>query len=127
MNIVELSEPYINQYKDLFDKKYDIGNNEIKKDNRFIYIITKNNELIGCATLFILVKLQNKPVGLIEDVIIKKNERKKGYGSLIVNYLTQKANEMNCYKVILDCKEFNKKFYINCGYSVNGLNMQYNL
>ncbi len=126
-SIIELSEPYINEYKDLFGRKYDIGNNEVKKDNRFIYIITKNNELIGCATLFILVKLQNKPVGLIEDVMIKENKRKKGYGNIIVNHLKQKAIEMNCYKIILDCKEFNTNFYTKCDYSVDGVSMRYNL
>ena len=44
-----------------------------------------------------------------------KNCRGRGMGLVIVRALMKVADQMGCYKVILDCSEDNQPFYEKCG------------
>jgi len=103
-----------------FFKKYISINKHIR-----IIVIEENNRIIGAGTIFKLEKLHNNPVGQIEDVIIDKNERNKGYGIAIIKKLIDIAkNEYNAYKVILNCVNDNITFYKKCGFTIVGNEMK---
>lgn len=93
--------------------------------NNEIYIAKIGEEIIGCATLIIEQKMIHNcaKVGHIEDVFIREQYRKKGYGTILVNYLKSVAKENGCYKVILDCNEDFKGFYWNCGFESKNIQM----
>ena len=63
-------------------------------------------------------------MGHIEDMVSHSLFQKKGIGKAIVNALFNVAKVNGCYKIALQCKEYNVKFYEKCGYEVSGLVMQ---
>lgn len=105
----------MNGYKEK-DKKL-----ELTKDvSKTIYIMKLNNKIISTAKLFIEEKIY-QPVGHIEDVVTDNQHRNKGYGKSLIKYIINKAiNDMNCYKVILNCKEELNNFYTKCGMTKTG-------
>ena len=50
-------------------------------------------------------------MGHIENILIDKKFRSKGYGQMIVNKLLNIAKESGCYRVDLNCNSELEKFY----------------
>lgn len=100
-NVSELS------YKSQFDV--------IKKNpNHYIFIIESSGKIIvGASTLLIEPKFIHKCcyVGHIEDVVVHKNYRKYGLGSIIIQHIIEFAKTQGCYKIVLSCKTENIPFY----------------
>ena len=63
-------------------------------------------------------------MGHIEDIVSHPNYRKKGLGKFIVDGLFDVAKANGCYKVALQCREHNVKFYEKCNYELSGVAMQ---
>jgi glucosamine-phosphate N-acetyltransferase len=96
--------------------------------NNKIIIIYSNIEkkIIGAGSIYLLKKLHNNGVGQIEDVMIDECCRGKGFGKLIIEKLIDIGiNELNCYKIILNCLDKNVDFYKKCGFIVAGNEMKY--
>ena len=55
-------------------------------------------------------------VGHIEDVVVSKEFEGRGIGMKLVRSLLEKAEIMNCYKTILDCKDELIPFYERIGF-----------
>tara|TARA_B100000214_G_C23731526_1_gene519030 strand:- start:30 stop:482 length:453 start_codon:yes stop_codon:yes gene_type:complete len=94
--------------------------------NTHIYVlINPENELVGMGTLVIESKLIHggSKVAHIEDVVIDKIFRGKGYGKILMDNLIKKAQKFNCYKIILNCKEKNIGFYEKAGFQQNSATM----
>uniref|UniRef100_A0A6N2KMG0 Glucosamine 6-phosphate N-acetyltransferase n=1 Tax=Salix viminalis TaxID=40686 RepID=A0A6N2KMG0_SALVM len=62
---------------------------------------------------------------LNEDVVVDSAARGMQLGKKIIEFLTDHAHSMGCYKVILDCSLENKAFYEKCGYRQKEVQMQY--
>ncbi|KAH0575965.1 Glucosamine 6-phosphate N-acetyltransferase [Spironucleus salmonicida] len=73
--------------------------------------------LVGAATLLVERKLLHggSRVGHIEDVVVDQAIRGRGFGRQLVSVLVARAQELGCYKVILDCSDDNTGFYTKCG------------
>ena len=98
-------------------------------DNNFcttlVILSITENKLIGAGSIYNLIKLHNNSVGQIEDVVITKNFRGKGYGKLLIDKLSEIGiNKFNCYKIILDCLEKNIEFYKKCNFILAGYEMR---
>ncbi len=93
--------------------------------NHLIYVIEDNNQIIASGTLLIEHKFIHNcgKVGHIEDIIVDKNYRGYGLGKKMVNYLVDRSKEFNCYKVILNCNEFNQSFYQKMGFTSKNIEM----
>jgi glucosamine-phosphate N-acetyltransferase len=94
-------------------------------NNHLIYVIEDNNKIIASGTLLIENKFIHNcsKVGHIEDIVVDKKYRGHGLGKQIVNYLVDKSKELNCYKVILNCNEYNKPFYEKMGFTNKNIEM----
>ena len=94
-------------------------------DDYNIFVIEEDNKIIATGTLLIEHKFIHNcsRIGHIEDIIVDKNYRGKGYGRKIVEKLLDKAEEFNCYKVILDCDINNKEFYEKLGFNHKNIQM----
>lgn len=103
-------------------------NKILNKDKNYqIIVLEIDNKIIGAGSIFILNKIHNNNVGLIEDVIIDKNYRSKGYGKLIIEKLVKIGfGDFNCYKIILNSKDHNIKFYESCNFIKVGNELKYN-
>lgn len=100
--------------------------NNIKTDE-FLKIITTTNiyvymdmeyNIYGVMTLLFEKKIIHDCgiVCHIEDVVVDKKYRNKQIGSILIKYAIEKAKEKKCYKIILDCNDNVKPFYINNGF-----------
>ena len=61
--------------------------------------------------------------GHIEDIVVDSSYRGKNLGKRIIELLKSIAHVNDCYKVILDCADYNVPFYKKCGFSVKGCQM----
>lgn len=52
--------------------------------------------------------------GHIEDVVVDASARGMHLGKKVIDYLTNYAEAMGCYKVKLDCSPENTQFYEKC-------------
>ncbi|XP_027349321.1 glucosamine 6-phosphate N-acetyltransferase [Abrus precatorius] len=96
-------------------------------DDHIICVIEDegSGKIIATGSVFIEKKFLRNcgKVGHIEDVVVDSNARGKQLGKRVVNFLTEHARSMGCYKVILDCSIENKAFYEKCGFQQKSVQM----
>ena len=102
---------------------------EALSDNHQIYVLEKNNIIIGSITIIIEPKLihQLKNVCHIEDLIIDKNYRGQGLSKELLMYAKNIAKINKCYKIILNCNESLEKFYSKNKFFKSSLQMRFNI
>lgn len=118
------SSDYYKNYLNLLEQLTKVGEHsfdefynkilEIKKNNYHkIFVVEKNNKIVGNITCFIEQKLirNMKSVCHIEDFIVDKNYRGQGIGNQLLEFIKKFAIKNNCYKIILNCSEDYIKFY----------------
>lgn len=99
---------------------------ELRADRkREIVVALNGRKVVGTASLLLERKLIRGGAlcAHIEDVVVAQSQRGKGTGKLLVNHLTQLAQERGAYKVILDCAEDNVAFYEKCGFEKKEVQM----
>ena len=81
--------------------------------NHFIFVLTLNDKPIGMITLFIEQKIIHRggKVGHIEDVVVDKEHRGKGYSKQLIEHAITIAKHYQCYKCILNCTDQVKPVY----------------
>ena len=109
---------------DSFSKNYDKKINEsiFSSDEVDGIVALEKGNVIGYASIHYIKKITRKS-GIIEDVVVKENQRGKGIGKLLVNNLIEKAKKNNCDKIILSSSEKNLKFYEKLGFHKNEFEM----
>lgn len=87
--------------------------------NTRIYLLYDDDKIVGSGTLLIENKIIHnfKNVGHIEDIVVDKNSRGKGYGKFLLYHLISESKNLNCYKIILNCSNECKLFYEKLGFS----------
>lgn len=97
----------------------------LSNKNHRIYVLEQGKKIISCATLFLEPKFIHECgfVGHIEDVVIDKTCRGQKLGKKIIDFLTNEAERLGCYKILLDCSDKNVGFYIKCDYTRKGAYM----
>ena len=127
MEIIELNKKYVKKYLDVIKQlsSYSKINNDnlLNIKNRKIYIIIKDELVIGTGSIFLLEKYHCKNICCIEDLVIDKYHRGGGYGKKLLDFLINESKKYDCYKIILDCKEHNVIFYKKSDFNVLGYNM----
>tara|TARA_B110000967_G_C18733886_1_gene484053 strand:- start:526 stop:948 length:423 start_codon:yes stop_codon:yes gene_type:complete len=93
--------------------------------NEYIYILESNDSVVATGKLVIETKIIRglRSVGHIEDIVVDENSRGNGFGKILVNYLTATAENLGCYKVILDCDQSLARFYESCDLIYKGIQM----
>ena len=118
------SSDVVNILIDSFSNNYDKEINEsIFSSNEVDGIVAmEEGDILGYASIHYLKKITRKS-GIIEDVVVKENQRGKGIGKLLVKNLIEKAKKNNCDKIILSSSEKNLKFYEKLGFQKNEFEM----
>lgn len=58
-------------------------------------------ECVGGMYLYLIHNdSHTQPYGLLEDVLVKEEHRKRGIGTMLVQEALKEAERLNCYKVI---------------------------
>ena len=109
---------------DSFSKNYDKKINEsiFSSDEVDGIVALEKGNVLGYASIHYIKKITRKS-GIIEDVVVRENQRGKGIGKLLVNNLIEKAKKNNCDKIILSSSEKNLKFYQKLGFQKNEFEM----
>ena len=109
---------------DSFSRNYDKKINEsiFSSDEVDGIVALEKGNVLGYASIHYINKITRKS-GIIEDVVVKENQRGKGIGKLLVNNLIEKAKKNNCDKIILSSSEKNLKFYQKLGFQKNEFEM----
>lgn len=103
----------------------------VNKSIYFLFVIEDldTRKVVASGTLLVEQKLIHKlgRVGHIEDIIVDRNYRGFGLGKILIQKLKDKAQEMDCYKIILDCRDEKAGFYEKCGFHKREIMMRCNL
>ncbi len=96
---------------------------EILDNNAFKILVCEYREMIVASCVLSIIPNLTRggsSYALIENVITQKRFRKKGFGTKIINYALELADELGCYKVMLltgSKKEATHRFYTKIGFS----------
>ena len=118
------SSDVVNILIDSFSNNYDKEINEsiFSSDEVDGIVAMEEGDVLGYASIHYLKKITRKS-GIIEDVVVKENQRGKGIGKLLVKNLIEKAKKNNCDKIILSSSEKNLNFYKKLGFQKNEFEM----
>ena len=102
---------------------------EYLKNENLLYVIIIDDEIVGCATLHLQKKLIRNGciAGFIEEVVVKEKYRGQRVGEKLINYLTEEAKKIGCYKVSLSCFPERVNFYERCGFKNESITMRISL
>lgn len=122
-----LTEIGIDVYNKEFSRK--IFEKIKKADNIKIFVAIKDSDIVGSITAIIEQKFVHNggKICHIEDVVTRKGFEKLGIGSVLVEKVLELAIQEKCYKVILNCSEYNSKFYEKLGFYKHDVGMRYNI
>lgn len=91
--------------------------------------VSGGGKIVGTISLFCERKFyrNGKCAAHIEDVIVDAACRHHNLGTRLVRHALEHAKRMDCYKVILDCKENLEHFYAISGFTKCNIQMAYYL
>ena len=122
-SVIEMLQS-LSEFRPLKSEYIRIWNDFRKQNNVYSLVAILDNQVVGYGSIVIETKIRGGKMGHIEDVVAHSRFQKRGIGKAIVGALSDIAKAYGCYKVGLQCKEHNVKFYEECGYKVSGLAMQ---
>lgn len=116
--------PLIQQlYPDYSTKKYHDLLSAMLPNNYKQLIVVANGITIGLAGFWIGTKLWSGKYLELDNVVVHEDFRSKGIGSIMTDYLNQKAMDEQCNMIVLDAFSTNfgaHKFYMNHGFVPKG-------
>lgn len=110
------------------DKEFEERFQELSSlgDDHLIGVIEdQSRKIVATGSVFIEKKFIRNcgKVGHIEDVVVDASARGMQLGKKIVEFLSDHARSVGCYKVILDCSIENRSFYEKCGFKQKEIQM----
>ena len=83
-----------------------------------IWVLDLEGKIVGTGKICIENKLihNNGRLGHLEDLVVDKEHRRKGYGTTMIKHLLERAKEVGCYKVILQSSNDNMNYYRSFGF-----------
>lgn len=123
-NYINLMQKFSN-FKTKISKEYFESYIDRLGNNVKIYVIVKDNSIIGSATIFLLEKIHNNinKIGFIQDVFIDEIHRGNKYGKKLIKYICEKYKN-ECYKIILNCNDDVIPFYKKIGFYQKGFEFE---
>ena len=116
--------PLIQQlYPDYTIEKYEDLLAAMLPNNYKQIIVVENGITIGLAGFWIGTKLWSGKYLELDNVVVHEDFRSKGIGSIMTDYLNQKAMDEQCNMIVLDAFSTNfgaHKFYMNHGFVPKG-------
>ena len=109
--------PIIKQlYPDYTIEKYKSLLEQMVPNNYKQLIVVQENQTVGLAGFWIGTKLWSGKYLELDNVVVHQDFRSQKIGSIMTNYLNQKAIAENCNMIVLDAFTTNfgaHNFYIN--------------
>lgn len=89
------------------------------------FVVLYKNEIIGNLKVILEFKSHNNgaKMGIIQDFVIKKEYQNKKIGSILIKHVINFCKENGCYKIVLNCNEEVKDFYLKNNFIEKGKEM----
>jgi len=110
-------------YPDYSTEKYQDLLSAMLPNNYKQLIVVENGITIALAGFWIGTKLWSGKYLEMDNVVVHEDFRSNGIGSIMTNYLNQKAIDEDCKMIVLDAFSTNfgaHKFYMNHGFVPKG-------
>lgn len=110
-------------YPDYSPEKYHDLLSAMLPNNYKQLIVVENGITIALAGFWIGTKLWSGKYLELDNVVVHEDFRSKGIGSIMTDYLNQKAMDEQCNMIVLDAFSTNfgaHKFYMNHGFVPKG-------
>lgn len=105
LDLEEIKEILTSEFDDFWN--YNILKQEIEKNDTVYFVAKENNKIVGFAGFW------NAPDDIeITNIVVKKNERKKGIGTLLFDKILYEAKKTGKKEIFLEVNE-NNIFAIN--------------
>lgn len=97
-------------------------NNVINDANHHLIVCEEDSKIVASCVCVVIPNLTRnvRLYAFVENVVTKRDYRKKGYATVCLNYAKQIAQENHCYKIMLltgSKEESTLDFYRNAGYN----------
>ena len=102
---------------------YNILKKELENSNSYYVVLKLDNEIIGFAGITIILDIAE-----INNIVIKKLHRKKGYSKFLINHLIDYCKNNNINQINLEVSSENNialNLYTSFGFKQNGLRKGY--
>ena len=124
MTISDLDSISEDLYKDFDDFwNYNLFKSEFKNENAKYIVAKQNNEIVGFAGIWTIVDVAH-----IANIVVKKDMRNNGIGSLLLQSLINMSQELNMHEITLEVNERNSSaigLYRKFGFEQVGLRKKY--
>ncbi|KJZ73457.1 hypothetical protein HIM_07251 [Hirsutella minnesotensis 3608] len=111
---------------DEFNERYDEMDTNGKGPYYYL-VIEHQGRIVGTGVVMVEKKfIQNRStVGHVEEICIAKAHQGTGLGLAMLRGLDSVARAVGCNKSILNCSPHNEAFYVKCGYTRGGTEMEH--
>ena len=83
-----------------------------------------NDRVVAYGSVVVENKVRGEVAGHIEDIVVDSEVRGMMIGVALIKELIRVANEKQCYRITLFCKESLINFYARNGFEVNNVVMK---
>ena len=102
---------------------YTVFKSELENNNSKYIVAKQNNEIVGFAGIWIAIDIAH-----ITNIVVKKDLRKQGIGTILLQELIKLCKELKMNEVTLEVNENNSKainLYKKFGFEQVGLRKKY--
>lgn len=95
---------------------------QMEKEGYLIYFIEKDRKTKSLAGFRYMETLASGKIMFVDDLVTEENERSKGYGKQLLDWLKEEAKEKGCDQIHLDSSTHRKqahKFYFREGFHIS--------
>ncbi|GAO15858.1 hypothetical protein UVI_02051600 [Ustilaginoidea virens] len=114
------------QTAEQFNARYDDMDTQGKGPYYYL-VIEHGGRVVGTGAVVVEKKFiwNRASVGHVEEICIAKDHQAKGLGLAMIRALDSVARNVGCRKCLLNCDLAKSGFYVKCGYSSSGVEMQH--
>ena len=125
----DLDEVFVllNQLKEIDISKIDSNkawNDFITNTSSNSIVGIYNDRVVAYGSVVVENKVRGEVAGHIEDIVVDSEVRGMMIGVALIKELIRVANEKQCYRITLFCKESLINFYARNGFKVNNVVMK---
>ncbi|MBR3163522.1 MAG: ribosomal protein S18-alanine N-acetyltransferase [Clostridia bacterium] len=116
-----IAEKLYEEFDDLWN--YNVFKSELESENSKYIVAKQNDEIIGYAGIWIAIDIAH-----ITNIVVKKDMRRTGIGSLLLQELINMCKELKILEITLEVNEHNSNaisLYKKFGFEQVGLRKKY--
>ena len=119
LELLNQLKPIIRYDQEIFNNIFEDISNDIRHN---IFVIEDDGIIVGTITVLLESKFifMGDKLGHIEDLVVDRSYRNKGYGGMLVNYCIDYCRENGCKKIGLCSRVNAQEFYYKKGFDVIG-------